>query len=301
MALGLALSVAIGVVLGLVGGGGSILTVPLFVYGFGLAPKEAIATSLAVVAAASAAAAVQYARRGDVRIGTALPFGAAGMAGAYAGGRAAALFDGALLLLLFASMMLLTAIAMWRGRREATVPAPAAHVTARLAAQGLAVGLFTGLVGAGGGFLIVPALVLWAGLSIRCAVGTSLIVIVMNSVAGFVGYASHVAVQPALAAAVAIATIAGSFAGARLAPRVDPIHLRKGFAVFVAAMAVFVLVREAETWLATARAALPASAAQLAFALVMLGVGIAAGRASARAGGDSITEAELGYEQGGGI
>jgi uncharacterized membrane protein YfcA len=298
-ALGLALSLLIGVLLGLLGGGGSILTVPMLVYVFGLAPKQAIATSLAVVALASVAGAFQYWRKGDVRLSTALPFGLGGMAGAYIGGRAAAYVDGALLLLLFAAMMLLTSAAMWRGRRAPSGASPPSRPRLRLVAQGVAVGLFTGLIGAGGGFLIVPALALWAGLPMPAAVGTSLLIIVLNSVAGFSGYASHVSVDYRLVLAVAAAAIAGSFAGAKLALRADPVTLRKGFALFVLAMAVFVLVRETETWLAAARAAFPTSVAQLAFALLMLGVGLAAGRASRRAGGESF--ADSAWEQGGGI
>ena len=178
--LGLVLSLLIGALLGLLGGGGSILTVPLLVYVFGLEPKQAIASSLAIVALASVAGAVQYWRKGDVKLRTGLPFGLAGMAGAYVGGRAAAFVDGALLLLLFAAMMLLTSAAMWRGRRVPVEVSAGTRPVARLVAQGLAVGLFTGLIGAGGGFLIVPALALWAGLPMPAAVGTSLLIIVLE-------------------------------------------------------------------------------------------------------------------------
>jgi uncharacterized membrane protein YfcA/uncharacterized membrane protein YedE/YeeE len=201
--LGLCLSVLVGVALGFFGGGGSILTVPLLVYVFGLEPKQAIASSLLVVGAASVAGAVQHWRAGNVQLRTGLVFGAAAMAGAHAGGRAAAYLDGALLLRLFAAAMVLTAAAMWRGRR-APARAPAVDRSlAPLVAQGLGVGLFTGLVGAGGGFLIVPALALWAGLPMRAAVGTSLFVIVLSTLAGFSGYARHVRVDLALVAAVA--------------------------------------------------------------------------------------------------
>jgi hypothetical protein len=299
-ALGLALAVVIGVSLGFFGGGGSILTVPLLVYVFGLPPKQAIATSLLVVATASITGALQHWRAGNVRLRTAGLFGASGMLGAYTGGRAAAFVDGALLLLLFAAMMLLTATAMWRGRR-----APGAHAAEdarsalRLVAQGGAVGLFTGLVGAGGGFLIVPALALWAGLPMQAAVGTSLVVIVMNTLAGYAGYANHVRIDPALVAAVAATAVAGSFAGARFAQRVDPTSLRKAFAGFVLAMAALVLVREAGTWLAVVRAALPHSAGQLVLVLLALAVGVAAGRASHRAAEAPYTEPI--FEQGAGI
>jgi uncharacterized membrane protein YfcA len=297
--VGLVLAALVGVSLGFFGGGGSILTVPLLVYVFGLEPKPAIASSLLIVAAASAAGAAQHGRAGNLQLRTGLVFGAAGMSGAYLGGRAGALFDGALLLLLFAAMMVITAIAMWQGRRDPVAAAPGGPATGRLLAQGLAVGLFTGLVGAGGGFLIVPALALWGGLPMRAAVGTSLFIIVLQSLAGFAGYLSHVRVDLALVAAVAATAIGGSFLGARLARRVDPASLRRAFAGFVLAMAGFILIREAGSWIGSARAALPASLPQLLFAALMLGVGIAAGRASLRAGGAPASESA--YEQGAGI
>jgi uncharacterized protein len=296
-ALGIALSVLIGVSLGFFGGGGSILTVPLFVYVFGLDPKVAIASSLVVVGVASLAAMLQHWRAGNVELRTGLVFGAAGMCGSYLGGRAAEFVDGALLMLLFASMMVLTALAMWRGRR--TPLREAHHAPARLVAQGLAVGLFTGLIGAGGGFLIVPALALWAGLAMPAAVGTSLLVIVMNSAAGFAGYAAHVVVAASPLAAVSACAIAGSIAGAALARRTNPARLRRAFAGFVLVMAASILAREANQWVRSAREALPQSVPQLVFAAVVLGAGIAAGRASRSAGDDLLLERD--FEAGAGI
>ena len=297
--LGLALATLVGVSLGFFGGGGSILTVPLLVYVFGLPPKSAIASSLLVVAAASAVGAVRHAHAGSVDVRSGLLFGAAGMASAHAGARAAAWLDGGLLLLLFSAVMGLTASAMWRGRR-APAEAPAGGIApTRLLLQGLAVGGLTGLVGAGGGFLIVPALVLFAGLPMRRAVGTSLVVIVLNTLAGFAGYVGHAEVDGPLTAAVATAAVAGSFLGTRLAHRVDPEALRRAFAGFVAAMAAVILVREAEAWLPMAREALPHSLPQAAFALLMLGVGLAAGRVRRRAAGDAIPDPLL--SDGGGI
>lgn len=296
--IGLAASVFVGLSLGFLGGGGSILTVPLLVYWFGLEPKQAIAASLLVVGAASLSGALQYWRAGNVELRTALLFGLAGMCGSYLGGRAGALIDGRLLLLLFASMMVLTATAMWRGRRVAS-PGEAHRSPIRLAAQGLAVGLFTGLVGAGGGFLIVPALVLWAELSVPKAVGTSLAVIVMNSTAGFAGYASHARIDPGLISAVVISAVAGSLLGARLARRVDPARVRSAFAIFVLVMAALIIAREADTWSSTARAALPESLPQAIFALAVLTLGVAAGRLSR--GGGSHVLAEHGHEGGSGI
>jgi uncharacterized membrane protein YfcA len=212
------------------------------------------------------------------------------MAGAYLGGRAAAFVDGGVLLLLFAAAMSMTALALWRGRRAPAPGAPAAARPARLALQGLAVGTFTGLVGAGGGFLIVPALVLFAGLPMPPAVGTSLLVIVLNSLAGFSGYASHVSVDYALVGAVAACAVAGSFVGSALTRRVAAASLRRAFAAFVLAMGAFILVREGALVLRTAGEALPRTLPQLLFALAMLAIGIAAGRTS-RSLGSAAPEA----------
>jgi uncharacterized membrane protein YfcA len=294
--LGIALALAIGVSLGFFGGGGSILTVPLFVYVFGLDAKAAIASSLIVVGVASLVAMLQHLRAGNVELRTGLVFGGAGMGGAYAGGRAAQFVDGALLLLLFASMMMLTALAMWRGRRAPV--AAARRSPARLLAQGLAVGLFTGLIGAGGGFLIVPALALWAGLPMPKAVGTSLLVIAMNSAAGFAGYAAHAAIAARLVAAISVCAIAGSVAGAAFARHMNPAWLRRAFAGFVLVMAAWILVRETDVWVRSAREALPQSVPQLVFAVFVLGAGIAAGRAS-RSWGRHLLDGE--FEEGAGI
>jgi hypothetical protein len=289
-ALGIALSLLIGISLGFFGGGGSVLTVPLLVYVFGMDVKAAITGSLLVVGAASASGALQHGRRGNVEVRVGLLFGSAGMAGAYTGGRAGAYLDGTLLMLLFASMMVLTATAMWRGRRAPTRPASGERATGHLLAQGFGVGLFTGLVGAGGGILIVPALALWAGLSMPSAVGTSLMIIVLNCLAGFAGYASHVRPDYLVVGAVAATAIGGSFLGSRLAHRIEPASLRRAFAVFVAAMAAMIFVREGDAWAEAAWAAIPRSAPQVVFALVVLAIGIAAGRATRRAAGDPLAD-----------
>ncbi len=292
-AFGLALSVLIGVSLGFFGGGGSILTVPLLVYGFGLAPKTAIASSLLVVAIASAAGALQHWRAGHVELRTGLLFGGAGMAGAHLAGRAGAFIDGRLLLILFAAIMVLTSLAMWRGRRAAPPSAGSTRARGRLIAQGFGVGSFTGLVGAGGGFLIVPALALWARLPMRAAVGTSLLIIVLNSLAGFSGYATHIRVDPVLVASVAAAAVAGSFLGSRLAHRIDPASLRRAFAGFLLLMATGILVREADLWIETVRGSLPATLPQIAFVAFVLAIGIATGRVSRRGASDPLAPGSL--------
>lgn len=169
-------------------------------------------------------------------------------------------------------------------------PAAPLRSPIRLLLQGFGVGLLTGLVGAGGGFLIVPALALWAGLSMPVAVGTSLVIIVMNTLAGFTGYIAHVAVDYALVASISAAAIAGSFAGSRLAHRVDPSHLRRAFSGFVFAMASVIFIRETDAWIAAAKSAAPTSAPQVVFVLFVLVVGIAAGRVSRGTSAEALDE-----------
>lgn len=246
--LAVLLAVGVGISLGLLGGGGSILAVPLLVYVADLPTKEAIATSLLVVAATSLVGVVPHARAGHVRWRTGALFGAAGMAGAYAGGRVSEYVPEVVLLVAFAVMMLLTAGAMLRGRGDVgstsghhEVPIP--HVLL----EGVVVGLVTGLVGAGGGFLVVPALALLGGLPMSAAVGTSLLVIAMKSFAGLAGYLAAVDIDWTFAAAVTTAAVVGSILGARLSGRIDEEVLRKAFGWFVVVMGVFVLVQQVPT------------------------------------------------------
>ncbi|MDG4801304.1 sulfite exporter TauE/SafE family protein [Micromonospora sp. WMMD980] len=245
LALTVAGAVLIGVSLGLLGGGGSILAVPLLVYVAGLPAKEAIATSLLVVGATSAVGVLPHARAHRVRWRTGLIFGLAGMTGAYAGGRLAEFVPASVLLTAFALMMLATAVAMIRGRRPVEGrPTPHELPVPRVILDGVVVGLVTGLVGAGGGFLVVPALALLGGLPMPVAVGTSLVVIAMKSLAGLAGYLSSVQIDWRLAGAVTAAAIVGSLIGGRLASRVPEDVLRRAFGWFVVVMGVFVLARQ---------------------------------------------------------
>ncbi len=239
----LVLALAVGLSLGLLGGGGSILAVPLLVYVAGLDAKEAIATSLLVVGTTSLAALVPHARAGRVRWRTGLLFGAAAMAGAYAGGRLAAFVPGPVLLLLFAAMMLATAVAMIRGRRAVSATEHGLRVGVVLL-EGAVVGLVTGMVGAGGGFLVVPALVLLGGLPMSAAVGTSLLVIALKSFAGLAGYLASVDVDWPLALAVTGAAVVGSLVGGSLTGRIPADTLRRAFGWFVVVMGGFVLAQE---------------------------------------------------------
>lgn len=245
-------SIAMGVVLGLLGGGGSILTVPLFVYILGTEPKEAIAASLLVVGTTSAVAAIQHARAGNVRWKIGLTFGVFGMLGAYLGGFSSQWFSGSALLTMFALLMLVAGAAMLRGRKE--VEHKGQRSLWKTAVEGIVVGAITGVVGAGGGFLVVPALVLFGGLGMRAAVGTSLLVIALKSFAGLAGHLSHLSLDLNLAFSVTGAAVVGALIGGALATRVDARALRKAFAGFVLLVGSGMVIQE-----------LPASLRQLVF------------------------------------
>ena len=240
-----ALAVLVGLSLGLLGGGGSILVVPLLTYVAGLDPREAIATSLFVVGATSFVSMIGHARKGNVQWRTGLIFGAAGMVGAFLGGLAGGHIPGTILMVAFALMMIATAGAMIKGRKNRDGQSQTHdHPLWRILLDGLVVGAATGLVGAGGGFLVVPALVLLAGLPMTAAVGTSLLVIAMKSFAGLAGYMTSVSLNWPLVAAVTAAAIVGSFIGLRLSSVVPEKALRKGFGYFVLLMGAFVLSQE---------------------------------------------------------
>lgn len=249
--LGFALAGLIGLSLGLLGGGGSILTVPIFVYVLGFGAKEAIAMSLAVVGAVSLFGAVGHWRAGNVRLRVALLFGSVAMAGTFAGARLAVFVSGAAQLALFALVMLVAAFFMFRGdEEEILVPEPgpdrppsAEHAPRWrwIVLEGLAVGVLTGLVGVGGGFLIVPALVLLGRVPMKQAVGTSLLVITMKSSAGFVGYLGQVEIEWAFVAAFTAVAIGGILLGTWLVRFVPHHALQRAFAVLLVVMGGFIL------------------------------------------------------------
>lgn len=239
--LALGTSLLIGVSLGLLGGGGSILTLPILTYVVGMETKQAIAASLLVVGVTSAAGVIAHARAGRVQWRTGVLFGAAGMVGAFAGGRVAAFIPSGVLLMAFAAMMIATAVAMLRGRRRPEGPRREALPVGTILLEGAVVGVVTGVVGAGGGFLVVPALVLLGGIPMEIAVGTSLVVIAMKSFAGLAGHLGHVDLEWTITLAVTAAAIAGSVVGGHLAGVVPPERLRRGFGVLVLAMAALIL------------------------------------------------------------
>lgn len=238
-------ALAIGLSLGLLGSGGSVLTVPVLVYLVGEPEKLAIAESLAIVGLIAAAAAVPRAFRGLVDWRSVALFGVPGMAGAYLGAATAQFISAAVQLSLFALIMLVAAFLMARPPKL-VVAEGVPRQPWKIVLDGLLVGVLTGLVGVGGGFLIVPALVLLGGLSIHLAVGTSLAVIALKSLSGFVKYQSvlsdlDLAVDWGLILTISAVGFLGTLIGGAAARRLPKAGLQRLFAAFLFVMAIFIL------------------------------------------------------------
>jgi hypothetical protein len=245
MILGLAMALVVGLTMGLLGAGGSILTVPIFVYVLGFPVKEAIAMSLAVVGATSIVGALRHARMKNVQLQIVFIFGPVAMLGTYVGARLAVFFSGAAQLALFAIVMVAAAIFMLRDQPGDQPKAASAGWHSKLAVtllvvEALAVGVLTGLVGVGGGFLIVPVLV-FAGLPMKQAVGTSLLIIALKSFSGLGGYLGHVDVAWDVMTAFTTIAIVGIWVGAHLVQLVSPPALKRGFGVLILVMGVVIL------------------------------------------------------------
>jgi uncharacterized membrane protein YfcA len=248
----------IGLALGLIGGGGSILTVPVLVYLFGIDMTVASAYSLFIVGATSLVGSWQKYRAGLVELKTALVFGLPSIVAVYltraylvpAIPEVMAEWGGLeigrnlLLMLLFAALMVFAAFSMIRpGNTKSSSPETGFRYGLILL-EGSVVGVLTGLVGAGGGFLIIPALVLFTGLSMKKAVGTSLVIIAAKSLLGFTGDLGHLQPDWTLLLSVTALAIAGIFIGNRLADRIDGEKLKKGFGWFVLVMGIYILLKE---------------------------------------------------------
>ena len=247
MAVALLGALLIGLSLGLLGSGGSILTVPVLHYLLGQPEQQAIAGSLLVVGLIAIAAAVPHARSGAIDWRNVLRFGAPGMVGAWAGASLAQFVPGTFQLGAFAAAMLLAAWKMLAG----PPPAPAAlrptPSTWRIVAGGFGVGLMSGIVGVGGGFLIVPALVLLAGVPLAQAIGTSLAVIAINSLTGLARYvgvldARGLDLDWTVLLSIAAVGILGSYAGHRLARRLPQSTLRRLFGLVLVMIGAAILL-----------------------------------------------------------
>ena len=248
----------VGLTLGLLGSGGSILTVPVLVYLLGHSDKVAIAESLAIVGGIALVAMLPYAHRHQVDWRSVGLFGIPGMAGTYLGAWLAKFVSGPAQLTLFAVIMLLAAAMMFRKAKrtedsqtndKTSDTAAPAHASWKIVLEGLAVGIVTGLVGVGGGFLIVPALVILGGLPMRLAIGTSLMVVALKSFSGFFKYLGVLSSLgdsvhwPTIAVFVVIGVV-GTLIGNALNKRIDQQSLKRVFAAFLIVMGTFVLARE---------------------------------------------------------
>lgn len=253
MITGLLLAILIGVSLGLLGGGGSILTVPIFVYVMGWEPKLAIAASLAVVGITSLFGVLPHHRQGNLHYRIAAIFGSVAMLGTYLGARLSVFFSGAAQLILFAIVMALAAFFMLKPKTETTEP----HHQTKLSLlrsffiglEGLGTGILTGLVGVGGGFMIVPALTLMAGIPMKIAVGTSLLIIAFKSFAGFAGYLGQVQIPWIEVGLFSLFAIGGIFIGSQLVKKIKAQALKKVFGVFLVLMSVFILIKNKDVLL----------------------------------------------------
>jgi len=240
-------AIAIGASLGLLGSGGSILTVPLLVYVLGQDEKVAIAGSLAVVGTVALVGSLPFLKERLVDGRAVVVFGVPAAAGSWLGSAGSAFVPGYLQLALFAVVMLVASFFMLRPPRLAAAE-PRHRAPWRGALDGLGVGALTGMVGVGGGFLIVPALVLQGGLPMRRAIGTSLMLIAIQAGVGFVQHlrllhAASLSLDWPLLGLITTLAIVGSLVGTRLAVRLSQLQLRRVFGVFLIGMGIYILVR----------------------------------------------------------
>ncbi len=245
--LGLIGFLAVGISLGLLGGGGSILAVPVLVYLMGYPASVAVPLSLPVVGLTAAIGAAMRWRRGQLQVRTALLFGSVAMVVAYLSARFGTGIPDRIRLILFAVVMLAAATAMWlRANRsgkasQSATPQPTSRSWLIVAAA--VVGMLTGVVGVGGGFMIVPALVGVLGLPMATATATSLAVIAMNSVAATAGWAGVMSIDVATIATISAAALVGMVTGTALAPKFQQNTLVRGFAILLVTVAVVILWR----------------------------------------------------------
>ncbi len=258
--LGYFSSILIGVSLGLIGGGGSILTVPVLVYIFNMDAAAATVYSLFVVGLTSAVGSVNYFKRGLINLKTAMVFGIPSVAGVFI---ARLLIVPAipehvftigqfvvtkhiLLMLLFALLMVAASYSMITKNIVATDvdKEPCCKNYALTILQGMGTGIITGLVGAGGGFMIIPALVFVLKLAMKEAIGTSLLIIAFNSLLGFAGSANHISIHWQFLLTIAAFAVAGIFIGNMLSKKIDGTKLKPAFGWFVLAMGIYIITKE---------------------------------------------------------
>jgi uncharacterized protein len=253
-------SLVIGIALGLIGGGGSILTVPVLVYLFGVPPVEATAYSLFIVGATSLVGVFPKYKHGEVNLKTAVIFGIPSIAAVYvtrafivpaipneiATIGTFTITKALMMMMLFAVLMVFASVSMIIKKK--TTPQmsyqPQQFNYPLIVVEGILVGMLTGLVGAGGGFLIIPALVLLSKLPMKQAIGTSLLIIAAKSLIGFTGDLNHTAIQWPLLLTITLLAIAGIFMGNAISKKLAADKLKTGFGWFVLVMGIYIIVKE---------------------------------------------------------
>ncbi len=256
MVLGYFLALLIGLSLGLLGGGGSILTVPILAYVLDMAPKTSIALSLAIVGTTSFIGSITHFKKGNINLKVAAVFGPVAMLGAFLGAKISAHMAGSTQLISFAVIMLLASISMFTSREDTQAQKKELNYLL-ISLQAIVVGIVTGIVGVGGGFLIVPALVILTGISMKQAVGTSLLIIALNSISGFVGYIDQVVIPWKFLITFTTLTSVGIILGGLLINYIPSKLLKKVFAVFLIMMGFFILFKNKDVITDTRRSVTP--------------------------------------------
>ena len=232
-----------GLLLGLFGSGGTLIAMPTLHFLLHVPARSAIAMAFGIIAITAAIATFHYWRRGAVDLRVATLFGLFGIGGAYLGARLGALIPAAIHLTLFAVIMYYSAHRLLFTDTQADEASIGSDHPARIAAYGLGIGAFAGTVGVGGGFLIVPALILLWRLPVKRAVGTSLVAVTANSLAGFAGYASTVAISYPIMTVFATSAVVGTFAGSALHRYLPEKTVKLGLGLFLAAIATYIIAK----------------------------------------------------------
>ena len=253
-------SILIGVALGLIGGGGSILTVPVLVYLFGVSPLLSTSYSLFIVGSTSLVGAVNNYKQGFVNVKIALLFGLTSITTVFLTRKfiipnipqevakigSFIITESMLMMILFATLMVIAATAMIKNRKsiDEKNPVKTKLNIIKLLVYGIAIGIITGFLGAGGGFLLIPTLVILLGLPMKEAVGTSLLIIALNSLFGFTADLGHFEIDWYFLLSITAIALVGLVIGSQIGKKIESIKLKKGFGYFVLIMGIFIIIKE---------------------------------------------------------